>query len=79
MAHAHTKTAGAALAPTAAAAPVKTRFMGVDVVRGVALLSMLAANVFVEVVTDDGTPTLSGMTVIGRSEPWVTRPARPSR
>ncbi|MGY1590836.1 heparan-alpha-glucosaminide N-acetyltransferase domain-containing protein [Geodermatophilus sp. SYSU D00708] len=47
--------------------PVKSRFQGVDVARGVALISMLAANVFVDVVTDDGTPTLSGMTVIGRS------------
>ena len=66
MAGAHTKTAGGALAPTAAAAPVKTRFLGVDVARGVALISMLAANLF-EVVRDDGTPTLAGMTVSGRS------------
>jgi uncharacterized membrane protein YeiB len=67
MAGAHAKTAGAALAPTAAAAPVKNRFLGVDVTRGVALLSMLGANVFVDVVGADGQPTLSGMTVIGRS------------
>jgi uncharacterized membrane protein YeiB len=66
MAHAHTKTAGEALAPTAAAAPVKTRFMGVDVARGVALISMLAANIW-EVLDTDGQPTIAGMTVIGRS------------
>ncbi|GAA1241586.1 heparan-alpha-glucosaminide N-acetyltransferase domain-containing protein [Pseudonocardia aurantiaca] len=48
--------------------PLKDRFLGVDVARGVALLSMLAANIFV-VVYDDGadTPTLAGMTVTGRS------------
>jgi uncharacterized membrane protein YeiB len=54
------------LAP-AAGTPGKARFLGVDVARGVALFSMLAANVVNESLTDDGKPTLAGMTVIGRS------------
>jgi uncharacterized membrane protein YeiB len=50
--------------------PVKERFLGVDVARGVALLSMLAANIYdsaVGAVHDDGAPTFAGMTVMGRS------------
>jgi uncharacterized membrane protein YeiB len=53
-----------------AGGPVKERFLGVDVARGVALLSMLAANVYdlsVGPVDDYGHPTLAGMTVMGRS------------
>lgn len=45
---------------------VKERFLGVDVARGIALFSMLAANTFTA-LGDDGGPTLAGMTVIGRS------------
>jgi uncharacterized membrane protein YeiB len=66
MTHTLTKTAGEALAPAAVAAPVKTRFMGVDVARGVALISMLAANIW-DVLDTDGQPTIAGMTVVGRS------------
>ncbi|HWJ53709.1 MAG TPA: heparan-alpha-glucosaminide N-acetyltransferase domain-containing protein, partial [Propionibacteriaceae bacterium] len=50
--------------------PVKERVPGVDVARGVALFSMLAANIYdatVGVVDDGGQPTLAGMTVTGRS------------
>ncbi len=60
-----TKTAGQLPAPPAGM-PQKARFLGVDVARGVALLSMLGANVF-DILTDDGRPTLSAMTVLGRS------------
>ncbi|MGR6965122.1 DUF418 domain-containing protein [Geodermatophilus sp. URMC 61] len=76
MAVAPTMTAGAALAPTAATAPVrnptaatapvKNRFLGVDVTRGIALLAMLATNVW-EVIDDDGRLTLTGMTATGRA------------
>jgi uncharacterized membrane protein YeiB len=45
----------------------RTRFQGVDVARGVALISMLAANVVEASIGDDGRPTLAGETVIGRS------------
>ncbi len=48
-------------------APAKARFLGVDVARGIALISMLAANTFEDVLNDAGKPTLAGMTVIGRS------------
>lgn len=54
---------------TKAAAPAvrtKTRVLSVDVARGVALFSMLAANIY-DVVDDNGDPTLAGMTVTGRS------------
>jgi len=44
----------------------KARFLGVDVARGVALFSMLAANIF-DVLDDAVRPTLAGMTVTGRS------------
>jgi uncharacterized membrane protein YeiB len=47
-------------------APGKARFMGVDVARGVALLSMLAANIF-DPLTAAGQPSLAVMTVRGRS------------
>jgi uncharacterized membrane protein YeiB len=46
--------------------PTKERFLGVDVARGVALLSMLAANVF-DNLDDNGEPTLAVMTVTGRA------------
>lgn len=48
------------------ATTAKKRFLGVDVARGVALLAMLAANIY-DVVDDKGNPTLAGMTVTGRS------------
>ncbi len=60
-----TKTVGRMLAPPAGA-PAKARFLGVDVTRGIALLSMLAANNFA-VLNDNGTPTFAVMTVTGRS------------
>ena len=47
-------------------APGKARFLGVDVTRGVALVAMLAANVY-DSLGPDGGPTVAGMTVIGRS------------
>ncbi|MGY1643826.1 heparan-alpha-glucosaminide N-acetyltransferase domain-containing protein [Geodermatophilus sp. SYSU D00703] len=56
----------AAAAPPPAGPPGKTRFQGVDIARGVALIGMLAANVF-EVLTADGRTTLAGETVIGRA------------
>ncbi|KAE8763680.1 heparan-alpha-glucosaminide N-acetyltransferase domain-containing protein [Georgenia thermotolerans] len=59
---------GAAVAAPArtTGAPGKARFLGVDVTRGVALVAMLAANVW-DPLGDDGGPSLAGMTVIGRS------------
>src|SRR4051794_15727195 len=54
----------------AASVPMKERFLGIDVARGVALLAMLAANIWdaaIGAVDDNGQPTLAGMTVIGRS------------
>lgn len=48
------------------ATTAKKRLLGVDVARGVALLAMLAANIY-DVVDDNGNPTLAGMTVTGRS------------
>src|SRR3712207_5862936 len=59
------KTTGAGRSP-AVTSPGKNRFMGVDVARGVALIAMLAANIW-EVLDEDGELTLAGMTVIGRS------------
>ncbi|KAE8762359.1 heparan-alpha-glucosaminide N-acetyltransferase domain-containing protein [Georgenia thermotolerans] len=47
-------------------APGKPRFLGVDVTRGVALVAMLAANVWTPLGPDGG-PSLAGMTVTGRS------------
>ena len=44
----------------------KARLLGVDVTRGIALISMLAANTF-EVLNANGTPTIAAMTVTGRS------------
>jgi uncharacterized membrane protein YeiB len=52
--------------PTHSGSPTKARFLGVDVTRGVALLTMLAANVF-DPFTADGKPTIAVMTVLGRS------------
>lgn len=55
---------------TKAAAPArltKARVLGVDVARGVALFAMLTANIFDDVLDDNGNPTLAGMTVTGRS------------
>lgn len=49
-----------------AAGPAKARVLGVDVTRGVALISMIAAHIF-GVMSDDGRPTLAVMTVVGRS------------
>ncbi|MBB3086730.1 heparan-alpha-glucosaminide N-acetyltransferase domain-containing protein [Geodermatophilus sabuli] len=66
MTHAHTTVMGK-VPDTPPSAPIKDRFMGVDVGRGVALLAMLGANVSYVTLTDDDTVTLSGMTVIGRS------------
>jgi uncharacterized membrane protein len=54
----------------ASSVPVKERFLGVDVARGVALFAMLAANIWdaaVGAVDAAGQPTLAGMTVFGRS------------
>jgi uncharacterized membrane protein YeiB len=54
----------------ASSVPVKERFLGVDVARGVALFAMLAANIWdaaIGAVDDAGQPTLAGMTVFGRS------------
>jgi uncharacterized membrane protein YeiB len=59
--------AGPLVVPTPAGAPLKTRFQGVDIARGVALIAMLAANIVEATIGDDGRPTLAGMTVIGRS------------
>src|SRR4051812_1329328 len=50
--------------------PTKERFLGVDIARGVALFSMLAANIWdaaVGTIGEDGEPTLAAMTVTGRS------------
>jgi uncharacterized membrane protein YeiB len=49
--------------------PVKQRFLGVDVARGVALFAMLAANIYDVTLggVDGGQPTLAAMTVTGRS------------
>lgn len=60
-----TKVTGRMLA-SPAGTPAKARFVGVDVARGIALISMLAANTFA-VLNDNGTPTLAAMTVTGRS------------
>jgi uncharacterized membrane protein YeiB len=46
--------------------PTKERFLGVDIARGVALLSMLAANVYPD-LDANGEPTPAVMTVTGRS------------
>ena len=61
-----TKAAGRMLA-SPAGTPAKARFVGVDVARGIALISMLAANTFEAVLGDNGKPTLAGMTVTGRA------------
>jgi uncharacterized membrane protein YeiB len=50
--------------PVLPGTPTKERFLGVDVARGVALISMLAANVFDE-LDENGEPTLAVMTVTG--------------
>lgn len=50
----------------APATTTKERVLSVDVARGIALFSMLAANIY-DVVDDNGDPTLAGMTVTGRS------------
>jgi uncharacterized membrane protein YeiB len=47
-------------------APAKARFLGVDVTRGIALVTMIAANAW-EPLGSDGSPTVAGMTVIGRA------------
>jgi uncharacterized membrane protein YeiB len=52
--------------PVLPGTPTKERFLGVDVARGVALISMLAANVFDD-LDENGEPTLAVMTVTGRS------------
>jgi uncharacterized membrane protein YeiB len=65
MADGLAKTAGRALT-TASGTPAKTRIMAVDVTRGIALLGMLAANVF-DVLNSNGTPTIAAMTATGRS------------
>ena len=61
-----TKAVGRVLA-SPAGAPAKARFLGVDATRGIALVSMLAANTFEAVLNDAGKPTLAGMTVTGRA------------
>lgn len=48
------------------ATPAKARIVAVDVTRGIALLGMLAANVF-DPSNSDGTPSIAMMTVVGRS------------
>ena len=55
-----------AIAPAPRTAPAKARVVAVDVTRGVALLGMLAANVF-DPLNSNGTPSIAVMTVIGRS------------
>ncbi len=50
----------------APATPTKARILGVDVARGVALFSMLAANIY-NVFDDNGNPSLAVQTVTGRS------------
>jgi uncharacterized membrane protein YeiB len=60
-------TAATPTLPPLAGVPLKTRFQGVDIARGVALFSMLAANVAETVIGDDGKLRVAGMTVIGRS------------
>jgi uncharacterized membrane protein YeiB len=65
MAEAVTKTVGQAVAAPAKA-PAKTRLVGVDVTRGVALLGMFLANISA-VLNDNGTPTIAALTVTGRA------------
>jgi uncharacterized membrane protein YeiB len=55
-----------ATAPAPAATSAKARIVAVDVTRGVALLGMLAANVW-DPLNSNGTPSIAVMTVIGRS------------
>ena len=50
----------------AAAAPTKSRIMGVDAARGLALLGMLAVHVFPD-FNDNGTPTIPWMVEHGKS------------
>jgi uncharacterized membrane protein YeiB len=59
--------AGPLVVPPPAGAALKTRFQGVDIVRGVALIGMLAANVGDDVLTADGQPSINVLTVTGRS------------
>ena len=65
MLDAHTSSPGTAAA-TPVTAPAKDRSLGVDVTRGIALIAMLATNVW-EVFDDDGRLTLTGMTLTGRA------------
>jgi uncharacterized membrane protein YeiB len=57
-------TATPVKAPTAT--PAKARIVAIDVTRGIALLGMLAANVF-NPLNSNGTPSIAVMTVISRS------------
>jgi uncharacterized membrane protein YeiB len=65
MLDAHTSTPRTAAA-TPLATPAKDRSLGVDVTRGIALIAMLATNVW-EVFDDAGRLTLTGMTLTGRA------------
>jgi uncharacterized membrane protein YeiB len=49
---------GGATTAAVSGTPTKERFLGVDIARGVALLSMLAANVFPDLDVN-GEPTTS--------------------
>jgi uncharacterized membrane protein YeiB len=49
-----------------AGADMKSRIMGIDVARGIALFAMIAAHVFDD-FNSDGTPTIAQVTVVGRS------------
>jgi uncharacterized membrane protein YeiB len=46
--------------------PTRERVLSVDIARGIALFSMLAANIY-DVLDTNGNPTVAGMTVVGRS------------
>lgn len=65
MLDAHTSSP-ATVAATPVAGPARDRSLGVDVTRGIALIAMLATNVW-EVFDDDGRLTLTGMTLTGRA------------
>ncbi len=51
---------------SATSTPAKGRIVGIDVARGIALVSMIAANTY-GFQNDNGTPTLAAWTVAGRA------------
>jgi uncharacterized membrane protein YeiB len=59
-------TASATLSAELEDRPPKARVVGIDVARGIALLAMLAANIF-DYLTVHDTPTIAAQTVLGRS------------